>query len=378
MDTANSDVCILMDYYRDPWAGTESQVLKLVEGLQARNFGVRFAVLRSSAYTNSGRFPVPVEVLDIDKIVSFNAILKMMRFARSLKHQGVGLTHIFFNDASVLAPPVLRTMGIPCLISRRDMGFWYTQKYRRILPLTGRFVSGAICNSHAVATVTRQVEKLPEAKLNVIYNGYPELNPGNPELGIRSPNTNAVKVGVVANLRSIKRIGDAIEALARVHAEGLQMELHLVGGGEDEAYRTTAAQLGVEDHCFFWGQRENADDFVSGFDIAVLTSESEGFSNSIIEYMRNAKPVVCTDTGGNREIVEHGVNGFLYPVGDVGGLADKLIELAQQPERRKRMGLAGQQKVLRTYSIDRMLDEHLELYSRTVRDAGKGVPNHAR
>lgn len=378
MSSSGAGICILMDYYRDPWAGTESQVLKLVEGLRKRHVKVKFVVLRGSTYTDSGLFPIPVEVLDIQKIASVTAILKIIRLGWSLKRQGIGLVHIFFNDASVLAPPLLRLLGIRCLISRRDMGFWYTPAYRRMLPITGRFVSGAICNSRAVATITGQIEQLPEAKLKVIYNGYPDLNSGNPKLGITDRNSNSVRVGIVANLRPIKRIGDAIDALSRVRAKGVNMELHLVGGGDDELLRHQALRLGVEQNCFFWGQRKNVDDFVAGFDIALLTSESEGFSNSIIEYMRNAKPVVCTDTGGNSEIVEHGVNGFLYPVGNVKRLADQLIELAEQPERRKQMGLAGQRKVLNDYSIERMLDEHLELYARTAKAAGKEIPSHAR
>ncbi|WP_150913206.1 glycosyltransferase family 4 protein [Marinobacter halotolerans] len=364
MDNETTDICILMDYYRDPWAGTESQVFKLVQGLLERGVGVRFVVLRGSEYTQNGRFPVPVEVLNVGKIASLGSFLKMYRLGRSLRKQGTGLVHVFFNDASVLAPPIMKVLGIPCLISRRDMGFWYTAAYRRILPITGRFVTAAICNSQAVAKVTEEVECLSESKLSVIYNGYPELKAQSPEPRILTVNEKALKVGIVANLRPIKRIGDAIESVALARSKGIEIELHVIGGGDDEPYRRQATRLGIEAACNFWGQQTQVDDFIAGFDIALLTSESEGFSNSIIEYMRNAKPVICTDTGGNSEIVEHGINGYLYPVGDVESLASRLVELAHEPERRAQMGQAGQGKVLSAYSVERMLDEHLALYGR--------------
>lgn len=377
MRKKSPEICILMDYFRDPWAGTESQVLKLIQGLKSRGIIVRFVVLRHSEYTSSGLFPVPVEVLGVKKIASIGSVFKLCRLGRLLSKARVDLVHIFFNDSSVLAPPILKMFGIPCLISRRDMGFWYTPAYRKVLPITGRFVDGVICNSKAVARVTQEVERLPDPKLHVIYNGYPDKEPDVMPSQFKKCNSKTVKVGIVANLRPIKRIADAIEAVALVRSEGVDIELHVVGAGDDRPFRNQASRLSIAPYCYFWGQQKQVDGFVMNFDIALLTSESEGFSNSIIEYMRNAKPVVCTNTGGNNEIVEHGVNGYLYPVGDIGRLAAILTEISQRPELCLRMGQAGQRKVFNTYSVDRMLDEHLALYQRVLGKRTKEKFRHA-
>ncbi|MAA66258.1 MAG: glycosyl transferase family 1 [Alteromonadaceae bacterium] len=356
-------LCILMDYYGGPHAGTESQVIKLVEALLAIGCDLSFAVLRHSDYTRTQQFPVPVECLEVDKLSNPLSWLSLYRFGRRLKAKGVCLAHVFFNDASVIAPPMLSLSGIKTIISRRDMGFWYTPLYRKALPLTGRCVDAAICNSEAVARITRDIEKLPQHRLHVIYNGYPPLVGKAETLKAATRDTDVPVIGLVANLRPIKRIDDLIRAVAIVFASGIKLELQLVGGGDQAPYRALAKELGVEEQIIFVGSHPNPEEVIADFDIAVLCSESEGFSNAIIEYMRCSKPVICTRTGGNPEIVEHGQNGLLVDVGDVTGLADAIRQLISDPETAAAMGQYGAKKVAEDYSMEAMLEAHLRLYT---------------
>lgn len=364
-------IVIVIDQYINPFAGTEGQVYKLVQGLSERGFKVRLAVFRGSEYIQSNNFPVPVDVLGIKSISSPQSFIKLYRYARKLRYEKFELIHVFFNDASVLCPPIFWAAGLPCLISRRDMGFWYQRSHRLLLPLTNVFVDYAICNSKAVAEVTKRVEKVPDRKMVVIYNGYPKLDlETQSELfGEDAKDGSSVFVlGVVANLRPIKRIGDVLQAVLDLVGASIPFEVHIVGGGDSRPLEATAQSLGIEKQVFFWGAREDVVDRIKDFDVGVLCSESEGFSNTIIEYMRGGKPVVCTDAGGNPEIVEHGVNGYLYPVGDTERLGHYLVELARCPEKRREMGQQGLAQVKDYYTIDRMLDEHEALYTRIIEE----------
>lgn len=353
---------IIMDRYESPFAGTESQVLKLVEGLLARHWDIRFAVFRGTDYTRSGEFPVPVEDLQVNSLSSPVSWLRVYRYARKLRADGFTVVHVFFNDASVICPPMMRAAGLKTLISRRDMGFWYSDLYLRILSLTGRCVNGVVCNSQAVAEVTNRLESVPTDKLHVIYNGYPDQPVSvNKEID-DSPDDSTVVIGIVANLRPIKRIEDLIEAVGLVHKEGHQVELRIVGGGDPEPYLHQINQLGLESKVHLLGSQPNPEEHIQGFDIAVLCSETEGFSNAIIEYMRCGKPVICTQTGGNPEIIEEGVNGFLVPVGDTDALARRLIELIMDPDKRRAMGAASVAQLTTRYSLDTMLSQHIALY----------------
>jgi glycosyltransferase involved in cell wall biosynthesis len=351
-------VCVLMDQIVNARAGTEGQVLKLVEGLSSRGWEVDFAVLRSSELTRSQDFPVATTDLGIGSIADPRSWVRLRSFGARMRARGVRLVQAVFNDASVLGPPMLRATGHRVVISRRDMGFWYTPAYRTVLPVTGRFVDAAVCNSQAVAEVTQQVEKIPAERIHVIYNGYAER-----PVPVATTDADAPPVyGIVANLRPIKRIEDAIRALPRVRERVPRTKLHLVGAGDPSPYRALAESLGVAEHVVFFGGRSDAEDLIADFDVGVLCSESEGFSNAIIEYLRAGKPVVCTRTGGNPEVVQDEVNGHLVGVGDVDALADRISGLLAEPDRRARLGAEGRRLVEERFGLSVMLDRYEELY----------------
>lgn len=355
-------LAIIMDQYNNPFAGTESQVLKLVDGLKARGWDIRFAVFRETDFTRGSEFPVTVNHLGVGSLSSPGTWLQVYRYARSLKREGFDLVHVFFNDASVICPPVMRLVGLKTIISRRDMGFWYNRLYLRALAVTGRFVSAAVCNSQAVADITGKMEHLPPEKLHVIYNGYPELGTDSEGETQGEPNQRFT-IGLVANLRPIKRIDDLIRACGLLQQRGYSFELRIAGGGAPDDYQELAMSLGLDEQVRFLGSVSNPEDHIKCFDVAVLCSETEGFSNAIIEYMRAGKPVVCTRTGGNPEIVTDGENGYLIPVRNVQALAEALQTLMDNPELRTTMGKAAKATIAGKYSISNMVQQHVELYS---------------
>ena len=78
-------------------------------------------------------------------------------------------------------------------------------------------------------------------------------------------------------------------------------------------------------------------------------------------------PAVVTDIRGCREAVEHGVNGLLFPVGDTGSLAQSLIDLLQDDERRKRMGVAGRRIAEERFDEQKVFDRVLSEYERLLK-----------
>ena len=132
---------------------------------------------------------------------------------------------------------MFRCQGIKTIISRRDMGYWYTPTWQAALIVTGRFVSAVITNSRAVKTVTAQKELLSPSRIYVVYNGYergPEFRIVPSDLALlRRQCPSAVFVGLVANIRPIKRIQDAIEALGGgEHSCSDSVHLVVIGDGD--------------------------------------------------------------------------------------------------------------------------------------------------
>jgi L-malate glycosyltransferase len=97
--------------------------------------------------------------------------------------------------------------------------------------------------------------------------------------------------------------------------------------------------------------------------IGVLTSSSEGLSNTIMEYMACGLAVVCSEVGGNPELVRHGQEGFLYPAGCVSELAGYIVELCQQPQKVADMGTQGRVRC-EDFSLEKMVGLTLEAYRR--------------
>jgi glycosyltransferase involved in cell wall biosynthesis len=97
-------------------------------------------------------------------------------------------------------------------------------------------------------------------------------------------------------------------------------------------------------------------------DAGVLLSDSEGLSNAALEGLMAAVPMICTAVGGNLDIIEDGVNGFLVPCRDPGAVAAAIDTLRADPERRRNMAAAARESVVRRFHVDAMVNAHLKLY----------------
>lgn len=364
-------ILLVIDRLTNPHAGTEGQFLLLIKLLQQAGCELRVLILADSEWLRANPLPCATSIVGSSSVKSLKTWWRIYRVARQAKADGFDLAHIFFNDASVICPPMFALAGIKSIISRRDMGFWYTPMYRKLLPLTGKYVACALSNSRAVAEVTGAVERIPAAKLRVIYNGFNRSfnsSASIPELeSLRA--TGAQIFGLVANIRPIKRMQDAISALARLDLNH-NPHLVIIGAGDATELASLASQLGVGERVHFLGSRSDIPECLQYLCAGLLCSESEGFSNAIVEYQFAGLPVICSRTGGNPEAVSHGETGCLYEVGDVPALSAAMASVLQEPERAAAMGAAAKQQAESRYTISAMLNQHLALY-RELTGAGQ-------
>lgn len=357
---ASGPIVFVLDMFSTAHAGTESQFLKLAHGLIARGHAVTVGLLRDSELLRRELPQAKVVDLRAGKIAAPASWWRIFCFLRQQRCGGARLVQVMFNDASLMVPPLAALLGLKCIITRLDMGFWYTPALIRLLRITRHCVSCALSNSKAVAEVTRRVEGFSPERTAVIYNGYQPPASAEPE-----PRSAGLRLGLVANIRPIKRMQDAIEALALLAPEFPGLELVIVGGGDPAALQQLASTRGVAERLHFTGASTTPERWIASFDVALLCSESEGFSNAIIEYLQQGKPVVCTRTGGNPEAVQDGVNGYLYPVADVAALAERLRPLLADGELRQRLAAAARHSVAHL-TLAHMVDEHQRLYARLL------------
>lgn len=370
-------VLFVIDQFLNPYAGTESQLFKLLKQVSSVGFAPRLLVLKGSAYTDTHPMPCPVDVLGHHRLSSPLAWWALWRYGRRLRRQGVRLAHVFFNDASLICPPVFRACSIKTLVSRRDMGYWYTPTVVRLLRFTGRWVSGVVVNSQAVGEVTADMEGFRAEQIHVIYNGYDAEAPAEPESAtvpeLQALSEKGPVALLVANIRPIKRIEDALAAVAALAERGHYLALAVIGGGNAEALQQQASQLGIGDRVLFMGGRPDVTRCLAYGTVGLSCSESEGYSNAVVEYMQAGLPVVASDVGGNREAVVDGETGWRYPAGDVKALADRLHNLLVNEAKAREMGQAGKALARQRHDLQSMVNAHASLYMRLITRRAKGA-----
>ena len=170
-------------------------------------------------------------------------------------------------------------------------------------------------------------------------------------------------VGWIGRMTGVKRTGDVLLGLKALRERGVDACLCLVGDGPDRtALEEQAYRLGLARHVLSLGYQEEVARWYSAFDAFVLPSANEGTPVTAIEALAAARPVVATRVGGVPDVIRDGQDGFLVEVGDPGALAERLAQLAADPELRERMGAAGRERVLARYAVARLAEDVDRLY----------------
>jgi len=352
-------------------AGSERQIFKLVEGLVASGHNVRLILLRHTNFTLSNAFTFPCEVisLDIASLLSWHACISLWKLRQQLLNEKVDIVHAYFPDACVVSPVFFYSRKIHLITSRRDMGLIYHGKPAWIFRILAHRTDLVISNSSAVAKLVARKEGLKEHQTRVIYNGIESFDFNQSEIPEKFfDQPDSLKLIFVANVKPVKRTLDAVIALQQLIAQDVKVELALVGEKQDKQYVGQIESFIFEnelDRFVHWlGQVNEPRRLLNQADIGLLISDSEGLSNTIMEYMQAGLPVIATDVGGNPELVTHQRNGILITKGDISGLVTAIQTLGNDEELRQEYGANAQQQIQQQFSITAMINHHENVYLR--------------
>ncbi len=382
-------VLFAIDDFEGPVAGTETQFWNVLTGLDRNLIEPGVLLLRPSAFLARSAPDIAVRTMRVSKLFSPTAVFRAFSAALWARRNGYRIVHTFLNDVSILLPWPMRLMGIRVIVSRRDEGFWYTRKILRVLKVNRPVVSCVIANANAVADAVVQHEGYGRSDVVVMPNGIkpPASNLSNPEARNRfGLSAEAVVFTIIANLRPLKRVEDAIAAVAGL-AAGQPDWILLVAGADRPGRRgdshrreleELAGELGVSDRVRFLGAVEDTDTLIAASDVGVLCSETEGMSNSLLQFMFAGKPVIASAVGGNVEIVEQQRTGITYPVGEVDELRRAIRLLGSDASLRREYGSYAGRRAEERYSVGRLLEDLTRLYrgeafNRSPKPGGKPV-----
>ena len=186
----------------------------------------------------------------------------------------------------------------------------------------------------------------------------------------------AFVVGWVGRMTGVKDTSAVLEIVRATRERGVPAVLCMVGDGPDrERLEQVAHDLGIARSTYFVGYQEDVAGFYRLFDAFLLPSVNEGTPVSAIEALASGTPVVATRVGGVPDVVTNGVDGFLVESGDTESAAERLSELAGDPELRARFGVAGSANARKRYSVERLVDDVDRLY-RELLAAKNVIANH--
>ena len=370
--------------------GSERQALQLAQLLAASNsFNVHLAALSSE-----GALRNQAEASGFSEIPSFpltsfydrQAASQMRRFVRFLHGRNIHViqTHDFYTNVFGMFGAALGRVRVR-VAARRETSGVRTGKQKTAEKLAYKFSHAIVANSDAVKR-TLIDDGISEQKIVTIHNGLDLKRVTVADDFLREATLRRLKlplagqrfVTIVANLRhEVKDHGTFLAACQIVHTLVPDSAFVLAGEGElVDSMKQLAARLGIGEKTFFTGRCENVSELLAVSDVCVLSSIAEGFPNAVLEYMGAGRPVVATNVGGTAEAVRDGETGFLVPARNPEAMAQRIVELLNDPARAGEMGANGRRVAEQEFSCEAQLKKTESLYERLLSSHKGNVIEH--
>lgn len=351
--------------------GAEKQLSLLAAGLDRERFECHVVVLTHSGPYEAELREQGVQVHVIGKRGKLDPTA-LWRLTRKLKELQPDIVHTWLFAGNSYGRIAARRANVPVIIAgERSVDpwkqWWNFAVDRYLLKTTDTIVT----NTRAVADFYAP-HGIAAERFTVIANAVvpPQVTPLSRAQvfeRLKLP-PRAALVGAVGRLWKQKGYRELVWSAELLRVALKDVCVVIIGDGpEREQLLHYRDQVGADEAARFVGQREDALELMTGFDLLWNGSLYEGQSNTILEAMTCGVPVVATDIPGTRDLVEHEVTGMLYPLGDVGRLTRITNQLLREPERMAAMGAAAKQRIADHFSLSKMISQHEELYERLHR-----------
>jgi glycosyltransferase involved in cell wall biosynthesis len=364
--------------------GLEKVVVSLLNHLDRERFD-RYVICLDGAGKMAHAIDLPTENRLVLKknperklpIIGVNVDISLFGAIRQfVKHKRIRILHAH-NLAPLLyagvATRLLPMLNRPALVySEHNQVYSASATQRRRMRFYLKLADEVVAVSQDLQRTLVSELRTRHDKVSVLYNGidgkrfaFQDENRVRRELGI--PDSDFV-VGTAVVLSEQKGIGFLLEAARDLLAREAGIRFVIAGDGPKRAeLESKARELRLGSRVMFLGYRQDIPELISSFDAYVLPSLWEGLPLALIEALAIGKPIVCTRVGGNPEIVEDGVNGFVVPPRDSGALADALLRLFQdrsfvQVARERNVG-----KFRETFSLESMVGAHERMFEKLAR-----------
>jgi sugar transferase (PEP-CTERM/EpsH1 system associated) len=367
--------CIAHVVFRFDVGGLENGVVNLLNGIPADAYRhVVIALTEVTDFRNRvGRDDVKFIELHKAPGHGYRLFPRLYRLFREIAPDIVHTRNLAALEATV---PAIAA-GVPIRIHGehgRNIGDLdgSNRRHRLIRRLYRPFVTHYVALSKDLERYLESAIGIPSARIEQIYNGVdtqrfaPAPSARSSIDGCPFTASELFLVGTVGRMEAVKNQVALAEAFVRAvqsRPRGRNLRLVMIGDGPLRAeVKMVLDRAGLRDLAWLPGERADVADVLRGLDCFVLPSLAEGISNTILEAMACALPVVATKVGGNPELVDDGSSGRLVPSQDTKAMAAAIMQYFDDPAMARRHGGAARSAVVRRFSLDRMVHEYRTLY----------------
>ncbi len=377
--TANSPIRVL--YLIDSLAsgGAQRQLTTLLTALDRRVVKPTVAVYRTFWHFRPDlqRIGVPIRLIGNMGARDPRVTLRLARLMRLGKFD---LVHSYLRTPGLLTRAVsMISPNTRTIISQRNTNLdesWWGFILERLLAHRG---DAMITNAEAIKVHVEQLIAKWRGRIHVIPNGIAFTDLAE-DMRCRARDFRAryvatddqILVGVVARLAPQKDPFLLLDALQRLPEKILsRLRIVWVGSTRNRSLLTSVTdkirQAKLSDSFFLVPEMREIRIVYHSIDALALASRYEGFPNAVLESFAEGKPVIASDVGDVRALVENEKNGWLVPPGDPEALASAIENMVKAgPTRRATMGKAGFDKVQRNYSSDKLAERTLNVYKKLL------------
>jgi glycosyltransferase involved in cell wall biosynthesis len=285
------------------------------------------------------------------------------------------IVHTHTSKAGLLGRLAAKMVGVPVIIHTAHghvfyghFGRWASRFFLWIEKIFAHFTDRLIALTEGEREDYIVLSVAPHEKITTIHSGVDidgylsdQVDVMEKKHSLGLPSRDLV-VGFVGWLLPVKGPLYLLRAMAEVWKVCPDITLVFAGKGDlDVELRGEALQIGANGRVKFLGWRDDIDEIMPVLDIFVLPSLNEGMGRVLVEAMAAGKPVIASRVGGIPDLVKNEKTGLLVPPRDVPALADAILRLVNNPDKRRRMGGTGR-IFCRRFSLTEMIDKIDKLY----------------
>ena len=258
--------------------------------------------------------------------------------------------------------------GTDITLVGQDPSFWSITRF------SVEQSDGVTAVSQYLKDETHRAFECDKLDIRVVPNFIdPEIyQPGRDDCHLRALAPQGEKIVMhISNFRKVKRVDDVVRTFAGIRSK-VPSRLVFIGDGPERAAVTElAGNLGVLEDIVFLGKLESVAELLSCADLFLLPSEQESFGLVALEALASGVPVIGTGGSGLAEVVDHGVTGFLHPVGAVDEMAASGVKLLMDSDQWKSFGRAARSSAVERYSAELIVPMYERFYEEVLAGPSK-------